>query len=217
MLEVKRKNSIDIRNAVTERRIKRLVHFTSVDNLESIFKHGLLSVKSLDERKEVYYYNDEERIDNCLDAICLSIQRPNYSTFWRYRLNYPSADWVVLGIKKRVLWKKDCAFCVENAAHNNVRFIPIEDRKGLIAFNRLFEEYPGKPLRKELNIGSALPTHPQAEVLVFDRIEQSEIFGIAFENNYKMNKYKHLVPEGVSCQVQKWLFEPRKDYVHWQR
>lgn len=216
MMEIRR-NKRDLKDSVINRKINRAVHFTSVTNLENIFKYGLMSVKTLNQKNIIYYYNDEGRYDNCTDAICLSIKRPNYKTFWSYRLEYPGVAWVVLGIRKKVLWEKDCAFCVENAASNKVRYVPINQRKGVQGFNKLFDEYPGKPSRKELGIGTALPTHPQAEVLVFDKIEPAEIFGVAFENTYTMNKFRHLIPEDKLIEVQKWMFEPRKDYAHWQR
>ncbi len=80
-------------------------------------------------------------------------------------------------LEAAVLWEKDCAFCVSNAASNEVTAIPIQNRKGPAAFNRLFEEFAGKPIRAELGISDDCPTNPQAEVLVFGNIESSYIIG----------------------------------------
>lgn len=206
-----------IKQEVANRGISWLVHFTDVDNLMNIFNYGLLSIESLQKKGVSYFYNDAERWDGCLDALCLSIMQPNYKMFWKFRYENPSTDWVVLGINNAVLWEKECAFCVENAASNSVRHIPLEERKGVEAFRKMFQEYPGKPLRSQLGLVDSTTTNPQAEVLVFEDIEPSYIFAAAFENDYTMNKYKHLVPSGVAVQVRKWLFEQRSDYAHWQR
>jgi hypothetical protein len=206
-----------LKQEVLSRGIRRLVHFTYADNLESIFQNGILPINMLVERDLDYYYNDELRMDGQTNASCLSIHRPNYSMFWKYRSEYPGSDWVVLGIKKEVLWEKDCAFCVENAASNNVRYIPTYQRKGVDAFKRLFEEYPEKPRRNELGLSDYFTTHPQAEVLIFDKIEPSYIFGVAFENHSTMNKYQELIPNGKKVEVQKWLYGPRQDYAHWRK
>ena len=81
-----------------------------------------------------------------------------------------------------MLWEKDCAFCVSNAASNEVTCIPISYRKGLAAFNKLFEEIDGKPTRAELGISVYCPTNPQAEILVFDCIEPKYIIGAITQN-----------------------------------
>lgn len=206
-----------LKQRVIDRKIKRLVHFTSVNNLTSIFNHGLLPISTLSERGIGYYYNDQYRIDNCLDASCLSISRPNYGLLTSCKINCkPGIDWVILVVKKEVLWRKDCAFCTENAASNKVRKVPVSERKGPKAFDQLFHEYEGKPLRRELRLKRAETTHPQAEVLVFDTIEPLLIKGVIFEYESIKNRYIHIIPNNVSIHVRKDYFEPRGDYAHWK-
>lgn len=205
-----------MRNAVVQRGIKYLVHFTRVENLVSIFENGLVPVQTLRKRGMDFVYNDEYRFDNCENANCLSIQFPNYKMFYSYRNQFSEVDWVVLGIKREVLWVKDCAFCIENAASNTVTSIPLSLRKGVQAFNSLYEDYPGKPSRSTLGIASEMPTHPQAEVLVFDIIEPEYIWGVAFESSSELEKYKTLIPSDVKLQVVPKLFSYRIDYEYWR-
>ncbi|RDI40917.1 DarT ssDNA thymidine ADP-ribosyltransferase family protein [Falsibacillus pallidus] len=205
-----------MQNAVNHKEIKYLVHFTRIENVVSIFNKGLIPVDLLRRTGIGFSHNDNYRFDNCKDANCMSIGFPNYRMFFRYRNHNPGSDWVVLGIKKEILWEKDCAFCVENAASNNVTSIPLEKRKGVEAFKRLYEEYPGKPSREILGIHASLPTHPQAEVLVFDVIEPKYIWGVAFENNDKKNKYASLIPPNINKQVMGELFSYRVDYEYWR-
>lgn len=204
-----------MQNAVEQRDIKYLVHFTRIQNLDSILRNGLIPVATLHQSGMRFSYNDEYRMDNCENANCLSIQFPNYKMFYSYRMQNPGVDWVVLGIKKEVLWEKDCAFCIENAASNNVTSTSLKARKGVQAFKRLYSEYPGKPSRKDLGIIPALPTHPQAEVLVFDIIEPKYIWGVAFVNSLQKEKYASLIPSNINSQVVPNLFSYRSDYEYW--
>jgi ssDNA thymidine ADP-ribosyltransferase, DarT len=216
----KRKSKVDedIKQKVKERGIKRLVHITSTNNLENIFKHGLLPRTTLSEKGIMYYYFDKKRLDNCLDALCLSIQRPNYGYLTTCILNSkPGIDWVILVIRREILWKKDCAFCIENAASNNVKRTPVYLRKGINGFNKLFEDFPSRFTRKQLGLKRFETTHPQAEVLVFDRIPSQYIRGVIFENEFTKNKNLHLIPENVKIYVRKDFFEPRRDNDYWKK
>jgi hypothetical protein len=113
--------------------IKQLVHFTHIQNLSTILQHGLLSIDGLAKTPTIQYRrNDAKRLDGQLNAISLSISFPNYRMFYIYQCNIPQ-DWVVISLKPDILWELDCAFCSENAASNNVRFIPIAQRNGFQA------------------------------------------------------------------------------------
>lgn len=203
-------------NAVADRQIRYLVHFTRAQNLDNIIKYGLIPVGRLRNTPIVFSNNDEYRIDGCEEANCLSIEFPNYKMFYSYRKQFPEIDWVVLGIRKEVLWEKDCAFCVENAASNTIRNTSLESRKGIEAFRRLYDDYPSGFLRRNLNIIQALPTHPQAEVLVFDNIEPEFIWGVAFQNLETQQRYAEIIPPNINSQVKPQLFMPRNDYENWR-
>lgn len=205
-----------LKRTVKEYGIKYLVHFTKAENLPSIFQHGLLSVDELDNRELSYEYNDQHRFDNCSDAICVSIQFPNYRMFYKYRDEDQDIDWVVLGIKKSVLWKKECAFCIENAANSNISRINIKDRMGVEALRSLYDEFPGKPSRQRLGIDQVFTTNPQAEVLVFDNIEVDNILGVAFKSSSVKKRYEHLIPDTVESKVISQLFKYRSDYEYWR-
>ncbi|MFF5400489.1 DarT ssDNA thymidine ADP-ribosyltransferase family protein [Peribacillus butanolivorans] len=145
-------------NAVRQRGVEFLVHFTQISNLESILTQGIKPVSDLEGMIE-FNQNDNNRFDDCRDASCFSIEFPNYKYFYPLRLADHSVDWVVLGIRREVLWEKDCLFCKENAASNNVRFISRDDRRGIQALNGMYGEFPGKPSRQQLGIPDSFPTH----------------------------------------------------------
>lgn len=205
-----------IEDFVNERGIKNLVHFTRVENLSSILNNGLIPVSYLSQKRMDYINNDDLRLDDCEDANCISIQYPNYQMFYKYRNQNRGTDWVILGIKKEVLWKKDCVFCVENAASGRMLSTSLDERRGVEALKRLYDEYPGKPLRTELKLRNDFPTHPQAEVLVFDIIEPELIWGVAFKSQEKLQQYCSLIPPTVKSSVETWLYSYRHDYEHWR-
>lgn len=194
--------------------IQLVVHFTRLKNLKSILEHGLKSRKFLEDNNSDSTFNDQYRYDRCKDAICCSITHPNYKMFYKYRQENPEEEWVVIGIKKRIIWKNDCAFSVENAASNSVTKIPIDDRKGKKAFKKLFKEDSSRPTREKLGISDSYPTNPQAEILVFDDIRPKDIFGVVFQSNDRVKEYKKLY-DGYEFIANDYYFSYRKDYENW--
>jgi len=180
-------------------------------------EYGLLSRVELSKRGIISEVNDEERNDGCLDAICLSISHPNYKMFYPLRCDNPSVDWAVFQIKPRVLWRKDCAFCVSNAACTSVTCIPISERKGVQAFLKMFENHKAFPPRDLLDIDDSMPTNPQAEVLVFDKISIDDIVNISFENFRLRQKYAPVISGDIKTRCNPSVFKGRKDWRHWKK
>jgi hypothetical protein len=166
-----------MKQVVEQRKIKFLFHFTRIEKLDYIFEEGLVPRSILESQGRINEFNDEYRLDGHKDANCLSISHPNYKLFYSLRQSDLDQEWVVLAINPKILWVKDCAFCYENAASNNVSTIPVGERKGLVAFKNIFSPAVGIPSREEINLSDKCPTIPQAEVLVFDTIEPKYIYG----------------------------------------
>ena len=72
-----------------QKRIDTLYHFTRTENLENIFQYGIIPREVLDRRRIKSSYNDEFRYDDCLDAVCTSIEFPNYKMFYKLRQENP--------------------------------------------------------------------------------------------------------------------------------
>jgi hypothetical protein len=206
----------EIEEIARRRGITVLVHFTQLENLGGILTHGLLPRTQYNVYGVAPLLADDVRLDYCLEASSLSIGFPNYKMFYKCRMEKPSSHWVVIAFKPSILWQKDCAFCVENAARSTVAAIPISDRKTAQAFESLFSEAESKPSRREMGLVDALPTNPQAEVLVFGRIEPEFVIGVAFDQQAVVDEYKARYPDVLMKRMQK-LFQPRIDYPHWRR
>ena len=162
-------------NEVKSRSINYVWHFTKIENVDSIIANGLIPRATLEAQGAAVAYNDQCRMDGQRTANCLSIGYPNYKMFYSLRCQDSSQIWVVVAFKPEILWLKDCAFCHENAASNNVTAIPIQNRRGVAAFRRMFDPVAGKPDRATLKLPDDYPTNPQAEILVFDTIEPQYI------------------------------------------
>jgi hypothetical protein len=101
-----------MKEIVKNRKIKHLIHFTRIENLKSILSDGIKTRENLEESGKGIIFNDTDRADNCTNAICCSICHPNYKMFYSLRQRDSNKEWVVIAIKKDIIWKKDCAFCV---------------------------------------------------------------------------------------------------------
>lgn len=189
---------MSIENILRERQIQYLCHFTRLENLESILTHGLIP------RSDLYnpvfnpnrdlrvsgLFNDTVRADEKINAICLSIAFPNSKMFYKLRREQENSQWVVIVLHSSLLLSKNCAFYPTNAANNNVRHSDISNFQGERAFNILFDDIGDERqflLPKD-------PTDVQAEVLVFDKIEQRYIVGCVFDSDNLKDEFINKFP-----------------------
>jgi len=187
------KNSISKR--AEERGITHLVHFTRVENLGSIFRHGLRSINYLKTHNLSYDYNDEYRFDQRLDGVSLSVMHPNSLMFYKYRKQGKPGAWAILLLDIEVL-DRDCLFFKGNAASNNERFKSADELRGFESFEQMFEGS---------NFSHA-PTDVQAEVMCMEPIPPNLIKTVVFQNSYEERTAKALqLP--VPTSVNRNLFE----------
>lgn len=201
--------------AVKNRDIKHVWHFTRIENLDSILSHGIIPRKILEDKSIDVNYNDELRLDSQKGATSFSLGHPNYKMFYSLRKQHPNQEWVVIACRPDILWEKDCAFCHENAASSSVTSIPLPYRKGITAFNKMFTPIVGKPSRQELGLKDSCPTNPQAEVLIFDIVEPEYIVGAVCQNTRTSDRLKKEYSD-FDFLYHRALFSARLDYEHWK-
>ncbi len=80
-----------------------------------------------------------------------------------------------------------------NAAHNTISTIPLYNRVGLSALEQLFSDQINFPKRAQTKIPDSFTTHPQAEVLVLEPIEQSFFIEIIFNALSNINSIEKLI------------------------
>lgn len=214
-----------IKSIAEKRGIKFLAHFTRIENLPGILKFGMLPrahLATVTNAGLQTVVTDEERFDLCTEATSLSISFPNYLMFYRHRQDVKEAAWAVLKFNPAILWEKDCAFCVENAASLEARKTSIEARKDPEALERFFQDYHNSQKfveRRTLNLSTHFPTNPQAEVLVFGSIELQWLLQVCFEYPEHLKK-SCFGGDHSGCSVplaiNRNLYRPRKDHQFWK-
>jgi hypothetical protein len=195
----------------TERQIRFLMHFTRLENLDSILAKGLVPRDQLEKEDGC---NDDVRLDRT-NAICASIEFPNYLMFYKLRQQNPGTEWVVLVINASVLWSTRVAFCQCNAASNVVTAIPLEDRMSLQAFQEMYGDFEEKR-RASLDIPVKYPTHPQAEVLLLDGVSRNAILGVIVQRDELKLQLEERYP-GLFVRTMPGYFNARKDFAHWKK
>ena len=197
-----------------EKNIRNIIHFTRVENLPGILDRGLLPRAALDEDECIF--NDAYRYDGCENAVCASIEFPNYKMFYSLRSSDPNTEWVVLVLDASVLLDFQCAFCETNAGSEAMYSTPLSSRMGVNAFLQMFTDNCDGHRREDLGIPDYYPTNPQAEVLIFGGIPIRYIKCIIFDSSSTLRKYRHFIPEEIKIMVDGDYYYARKDYKHWQ-
>lgn len=174
-----------IKQQVEEHGIEWLVHFTHIQNVDSILEHGIMPRSETQKLGihlgEQFIFPDEFRTDG-KNASCLSIMFPNNKMLWHKRQKYGDENWVFLLLKPDVLWECDCAFYPTNAASEGLRHKPVENFKTAGAFEAMFAGEVKKhttdettKITRSSELKSYLPTDVQAEILVFNTISPDYI------------------------------------------
>jgi hypothetical protein len=218
-----RNRAFQTQQICTERGITTLLHFTRLENLQSILREGLLGRSLLEARGQQFLFNDLDRVDGHKETSCLSISFPNYQMFYSIREQKKNiqeaidSQWIVLLLDVKVLWELDCAFCQRNAAHKTVRSILLEDRKKPEALKGMFGDFYNIK-HQDLSIPENYPTHPQAEVLVFDSIPAQYIKTVHFRNETALEQWRfnYAGTYFQTFSADRQYFDARVDYEIWR-
>ncbi|MCC4791198.1 DarT ssDNA thymidine ADP-ribosyltransferase family protein [Vibrio splendidus] len=194
---------------INKRKIESLYHFSKIENLEAIVNQGLVPRARLKDGD--FEFTDVNRSDGFLNANCISVSFPQYRMFFIKRVQNPQQNWVVLELSPELILDKDSAFFERNAASREVKSEIIENRKLATAFEKMFDDIDELPSRDKRKLPDNLPSDPQAEILVFDKIERSYIMAAHFANEAVLSKYKDQL-KGIDSRVSPELFDNRVDH-----
>ena len=225
----KREQTDKIKEIVKRRKIEYLVHFTRIDNLNSILENGLIPVSMQQKMKIPSVHNDEQRIDSKLDCTSCSISFPNYKLFYTFReYKFPESSWVVIVLDKDVLFSPSniTYFCQTNAAGVFPRISSAKELCTATAFENMFcnslTTKENKVIqRASLQINDCITTDPQAEILISDVIDKKYIGCICFQKQSDIDEYITKYGKGLlskyDYQVVPGFFDARKDYMFWKK
>lgn len=176
-----------IRYSLENKGIDRLIHFTSKENLDFIWKYGILSKKELNRRQIKHDINDTLRLDQKPDYISLSVQSPNCYLLNAYKQKYPNKKYVAILLDPSLLYRitnKDKTklanriYCNHNAAGASTKKsyddidIMFEDCVIIRKFNTTWS------FNRNEYMDINEPTDKQAEILFGERIDPSYIIDI---------------------------------------
>ena len=137
------KESLDdkqlIKKELNRRGIRYLLHFTSLSNLSSIKKYGILSRVQLEKLGISYKRVDSKRLDNQLDRISLSITKHNEFFLKKALDENLISKPILLRVDANVLIDSDvvATYYVTNAANNKLSKLAGSSIK---EFNNMFKE-----------------------------------------------------------------------------
>ena len=205
---------------VRKRNIRRLVHFTSLENLESILVYGLVPVASHKEIQISAQLNDTKRKDQRKDLNSLSVSFPNHMLLYRFMHDYPHRRWVILAISVDILFSNqhEKYFCPSNAA----AIMPsVSDDRQLStaeAFEDMFKDeyntWKRKLSRSAGYISKSYTTDPQAEIMIGGVIEREYITQVIFRCNedliYYYNRFGKNFLDGINVTINTAFFQKRK-------
>ena len=194
-LQRKTKKDESIEEVLVSRNIVNLIHFTRIENLESILSIGLIPRNILEYSNIKYLKNDEHRLDGKSECTCFSVEFPNNLLFPKFREKYPNSRWVVIEIDAKLLLnhKESKYFCYHNAARSDISW---KIGYGVLGRGEDFEEMFHEEDKYNTSLGSVtkcrssiqgikeyLPTSVQAEILLSGVISNSYIKSVYFNNN----------------------------------
>ncbi len=194
------------------RSISTVYHFTPVQNLPGICRHGILSrdqVAALGDSN--FVPTDVWRTDGATWAICCSIEWTNYKMLYKKGLYY-DLTFAVIALDAAVLWELDCIFLPGNAARADLRgHIPYLRGQRFQRLDHLRSLYPDPDTRKPL--WQCFPEDPQAEVLVSETpISLKYVDYIYFNSKDAFNIARTLPwPRHIKCEVYPKIFGARPD------
>lgn len=217
----------NIKKMLEIREINELIHFTNIENLNSILENGFLSVELQLRKGIIGKINDKDRFDNKLNSTSFSIGFPNYKMFYTLWSKDKDSKWVIITIDPSILYlhKYNIYYCEHNAASKEISIKNSEGLTSILAFKNMFKEtmstrYYGTIYRKDINIPINYPTDPQAEILIEGYIPVKYIKNIYLNNNDDLDLAINIIGDRISdynIEIFPKYFNARIDYQHWKR
>jgi hypothetical protein len=191
-----------ISNFLKEREIKSLFHFTHIDNLSTILKHGLLGTKTLKDLQIPFINTDQLRIDSIENGLSMSVSEPNrFMLSKKIRNSELGAGLVLLELDPMYLSSLSFLAFPTNAASRKIReYRRLTTRK----FNEALDLellFNNLEIRNKFNLAKNIPTDPQSEIMIIEDYPASSIKKIHFQisnNKDSVEKIRDMLKEILS-------------------
>lgn len=217
---------MEIIEFILRRKIKKLIHFTNIQNLESILNNGILTRNILDEKNIVYKYTDEKRFDGRPDCTCLSIEYPN-SKMLHYKKYNSLNKYVMIVLDAESILSNNLKkyYVYINAANSNAAYLLTSDiltspryLKNMFLPSVSDTKYT---YEREDTDPDFITTNPQAEILINGCIDTTDIMEIHFSNYVDFNIFKSgCVNEEIfnkyKLVISDFYFKEDRESVRWE-
>lgn len=205
-----------ISTVVDDREIEDVLHFSLLENLPGILKHGLLSRSILQSADYDVFASDVDRLDGEDDAISVSISCYYPKMFEAKRYRAGNSPWAILVFDPSILWNYHCLFYRNGAATNASKY-ERGKRCGGFALEKLFGDCsnlmdPTKTgFRDEHGLPSSWPTFPDSEVQVMKPVHPDYLLGAWVEVPEHGDQVREVFKAfgREDCDVVVQPFEPR--------
>lgn len=206
----------DLSALTKSRGITTLVHFTRIENLDTILTHGLIPRELLEHPVFLNAlgprFSDFQRLENRKELSFLSVSFPDYRMFWS-KASEDQEKWAVLEFEPGILELFKGEFFPRNASR---RKEPVYPRTGIEGAKLLFAD---PILRKQLQLPLAYTTDPAAQVAVRKVLDRSLIRAIHLhrEANISPGLQAALAESEVPLRKSGKFFKPREDWEYWRK
>lgn len=188
-----------LNNYLKEREIKSLFHFTHIDNLSTILRHGLLGPKTLKDLEIPFINTDQYRIDSIENGLSMSVSEPNrFMLSKKIRNSELGADLVLLEIDPVYLSSLSFLAFPTNAASRKIREYRSLNRRKFSEALDLELLFNNLGIRNKFNLAKNIPTDPQSEIMIIEDYPASSIKKIHFQisnNKESVKKIRDVLKE----------------------
>lgn len=199
-----------IKKIIDDRKINSIIHFTRVENLDSILTNGVVPRSSLSSNSCIF--NDDVRADGKLNYSSFSIGFPNHLMFYRLRCSIPNSKWVILVFNSDILINFNCLFYPINAASSDVSRLPVDNFMGGVALEKMFS-YSAES--RESILRSTDPTDVQAEVMIPSTVTIDYLKGCILNDRNLVEYFSKKFPDirFVFCAEGSQIFHTRRAFL----
>lgn len=217
---------MDIMEFILKRKIKKLIHFTNINNLECILKIGIIPRTLLDEKNIIYKPTDEKRFDGRPDCSCVSIEYPNFKML-HYKKNGSSNIYVMIVLDAGAILLNNIKkyYVYINAANSNATYQLTSDRLSNIKYlkNMFLPRVSDTKCtyEREDSDPDFITTNPQAEILINGKIDTHDILEIHFANQNDFDYFKRIcidktIFDKYKFVVNDFYFNKDRELVKWE-
>lgn len=176
---------MNIESLLQEYNIKYLTHFTSIYNLESILKNGIMPINTLKKNNINYYNTDEQRLDNQLDMISISNNKINNRMLYKNKIRNtkPLNIWCILILETKLLNENiNFYYCKTNAASSEIRNILKTNKENLKTIESKKKYFESTDDQKEILVEGIIYTKYIKGIIV-ENINEVDIVKVILKSN----------------------------------